>query len=66
MGWGIWELIVVLAIVLVLFGSGKLPQLGKSMGSMISEFKEGLKAKNDPEKSEKTEKSLEQDSKKPL
>ncbi|MHB1421031.1 MAG: twin-arginine translocase TatA/TatE family subunit [Bacillota bacterium] len=33
------ELIVVLVIVLVIFGPGKLPQVGKSIGNTIREFR---------------------------
>ena len=29
---GVWELILILLIVVVIFGAGKLPQLGESMG----------------------------------
>ncbi len=37
---GIGELLIILFIVLVIFGAGKLPQVGRSLGSAISEFKE--------------------------
>ena len=38
---GFPELIVILVIALVLFGPGKLPGLGKSVGETIKEFKKG-------------------------
>ena len=44
-GLGTTELLVIGAIVLLLFGGKKLPQLGRSMGSAITNFKKGL---NDP------------------
>ncbi len=37
------ELGVILLIVLIIFGPGKLPQLGRSIGTAITEFKEGIK-----------------------
>lgn len=36
------ELLIVLAIALVLFGSSKLPQLARSLGSAKGEFERGL------------------------
>lgn len=44
-GLGTTELLVIGGIVLLLFGGKKLPQLGRSMGSAITNFKKGL---NDP------------------
>jgi len=40
---GIEELLIILAIVLVIFGGSKLPQLARSLGRAKSEFSEGLK-----------------------
>ena len=36
---GGWELILILAVVLLLFGAKKLPELAKGLGSGIKEFK---------------------------
>ena len=36
------ELLIVLAVVLVLFGSSRLPQLARSLGSAKGEFERGL------------------------
>jgi len=47
---GIWELVIVLAIVLIVFGPGKLPSIGKSLGGAISEFKKSVSNKEEPEK----------------
>ncbi len=41
-GFGWMELVVVLAIVLVLFGAGKLPQLGEGLGKAIKGFKKSV------------------------
>lgn len=38
-GLGIQELVVILIIALVVFGPGKLPELGRSLGKGISEFR---------------------------
>jgi sec-independent protein translocase protein TatA len=43
MSMGIWELLLILAIVFVLFGAGKLPQVMKDIGSGIKSLKKGLK-----------------------
>ena len=40
-GWG--ELIVVLAIVLILFGAKRLPELAQSLGKSLRIFKQSLK-----------------------
>ena len=43
---GPWELVLVLVIVLVIFGPGKLPKVGESLGKALQSFK---KAKDDDE-----------------
>lgn len=40
---GIPELLLIFAIVLVVFGAGKLPQLGKGLGEGIANFRQGLR-----------------------
>ncbi len=40
---GMGELLVIFAIILVIFGAGKLPQLGKGLGQGIANFRDGLK-----------------------
>lgn len=37
------ELIMILVIALVLFGGGKLPEVGRSIGSAIREFKNAMR-----------------------
>lgn len=46
-GMSIWHLIIIGLIVLVIFGPGRLPGLGKSMGEAIRGFKKGLDGIND-------------------
>ncbi len=40
---GMGELLIILVIVLIIFGAGKLPQIGKQMGSAINEFRTSVK-----------------------
>ena len=42
-GLGIWELLIVLAIVVVLFGAKRLPLIGEGLGGMITNFKSATK-----------------------
>ena len=46
-GVGSTELLIVFLIVLLLFGGSKLPQLAKSLGTAISEFKTSVNKKDD-------------------
>jgi sec-independent protein translocase protein TatA len=39
---GVPELLIVLAVVLLLFGSTKLPKLARSLGQASNEFKKGV------------------------
>ncbi len=39
---GIPELLIILLIALVVFGPRKLPDLGRALGTSISEFKRGM------------------------
>ncbi len=47
MNLGATELIIVLAIVLLIFGSAKLPKLARSMGQASKEFKKGVNGVDD-------------------
>ena len=40
---GIWELILILAILLIIFGPSRLGDLGSSLGKGISGFRKSLK-----------------------
>jgi len=46
---GLGELLIVLLIVLVLFGSRKLPDLARALGRSLSEFKKGREEGAAPE-----------------
>jgi sec-independent protein translocase protein TatA len=51
---GTQELIIVLALVLLLFGASKLPELARSMGKSIGEFKKA-RIESEKEMNEKSE-----------
>jgi sec-independent protein translocase protein TatA len=55
---GLPELIIILVIVLLLFGSTKIPQIMRGMGQGIGEFKKGIKD-GDKEEAAKTEPPVE-------
>lgn len=40
---GVWEWVAIGVVVLLLFGARKLPDLARSMGASVNEFKKGLK-----------------------
>ena len=46
-GIGTTELVIVLAIVVVLFGARRLPELGSGVGKAIKNFKSGLSGKDE-------------------
>jgi sec-independent protein translocase protein TatA len=50
------HLIVILVIVLIIFGPGRLPQIGEGLGKSIRGFK---KAMNEPDEPKKEEAKLE-------
>jgi sec-independent protein translocase protein TatA len=50
------ELIVVLIIALVIFGPKRLPELGRSMGKGIREFRGSISGKDDDEDDDEDEK----------
>ena len=43
-GMGIGELLVILVIVLIIFGAGKLPEIGEGLGRGIRNFRKQMKA----------------------
>lgn len=44
---GVAQIAIILVIVLLLFGVGKLPQVGKGMGQAINEFKSAVGSKDE-------------------
>jgi sec-independent protein translocase protein TatA len=57
-GLGTQELLVILVIVLVMFGGSKLPEIARSLGKSMNEFKKGIN-----EGASETEKEKEKDEK---
>lgn len=53
----IWEIVLVVLIVAVLFGGKKLPQLGKGLGEAITNFKNSLKKDSDKNSNGKDQKN---------
>ncbi|HEY5973466.1 MAG TPA: twin-arginine translocase TatA/TatE family subunit [Geobacteraceae bacterium] len=48
-GFGMPELIIILVIVLVVFGAGKLPEIGGAFGKSIRNFKRASEGKDEIE-----------------
>lgn len=51
---GVTEILIILAIVLLLFGGKKIPELMKGLGSGVKEFKNAAKDDNATSKKEET------------
>lgn len=49
---GIWQLILILAIVLIVFGAGKMPKVMGDLGRGIRSMREGLKGEGEAAKPE--------------
>ncbi len=54
---GIWQLVLILAIVFILFGAGKLPRVMGDIGKGIRSMKDGLKSEDSKSVEDKSEKS---------
>ncbi|MEE9368974.1 MAG: twin-arginine translocase TatA/TatE family subunit [Pontiella sp.] len=51
------ELLVIVFIILLLFGAKKLPELSRSLGKSLGEFKKGQDEGNEPDKEDEVEKA---------
>ena len=55
---GPWQIVIIVALILLLFGGKKIPELMRGLGTGIREFKDATKENNDTDKKkENTEKS---------
>jgi sec-independent protein translocase protein TatA len=62
---GIWELLLVLLIVLLVFGAARLPQIGEAVGKAIKNFRKGMSSADEDKKKEQVSASTpEKDDKK--
>lgn len=50
---GIWEIVLILVIILIVFGVGKLPQVGNAIGKGLRAFKKGQSGEDVEEDREK-------------
>ena len=46
---GLWELIVIVILVVVIFGGRKLPELGKGLGQGLANFRRAMRDMDRPE-----------------
>ena len=53
---GIWEIVFILVIILIVFGVGKIPQVGGAIGKAIRNFKKAQSGEDEGE--EKKEKAV--------
>jgi len=49
MHFGMTEVLIILAIVIILFGARRIPDLAKSLGSSMKQFKKGMHEEEDGE-----------------
>jgi len=56
---GVPELLIILGIIVLLFGTTRLPQLGKGLGESIRNFRHGLRGDDDasPREDERSNKA---------
>jgi len=54
-GIGMTEMIIILVIVLIIFGAGKLPDIGKGLGQGIKNFKKAVGGQEDSAPEDKKE-----------
>ncbi|HMQ53625.1 MAG TPA: twin-arginine translocase TatA/TatE family subunit [Anaerolineae bacterium] len=52
---GGWEWLIILVIVVIIFGVGKLPEIGGALGKSIREFRESSKTDDKPNDESTTE-----------
>ena len=54
-GIGVTELVILLVALLIIFGPKRLPEMGRSLGKGMREFKDSISGKDDDDKDEPAE-----------
>ena len=49
LGIGVWEILIVLLLALLIFGPKRLPEMGRSLGRGLREFKDSISGKDTDE-----------------
>ena len=44
---GVWEILIILVVVLLIFGPRRLPEMAKGLGQSVREFRKGIKDMKD-------------------
>lgn len=52
---GVWELIIIVVLVLVIFGGRKLPELGRGLGKGLANFRQAVRETDQPTASQPPE-----------
>ena len=55
MDFSLWQIAIVLVIALIVFGPKRLPELGRSLGTGMREFKDSITGKDDDDDDEPRE-----------
>ena len=58
MNFGTTEILLIVAVIFLLFGATRLPQLAKSLGATRKAFKDGMREAEEEEKIEKEQKQI--------
>ena len=64
-GLGIPELIIIMVIIMIIFGAGKLPEIGGGIGKAIKSFKKSVKEPDEIDVTPQSNKNSEKDKEKP-
>ena len=59
-GIGLPELLIVLVIIMIIFGAGKIPGIGSAFGNTIRNFKRSMKESDEPDEKEVTVEEISQ------
>ena len=57
MGLSFWHLLLILIVVFIIFGAGRLPKVMGDVGKGIRNLREGLKGEDEPAKPEQKDKT---------